>query len=83
MKTLWFFMWVARPPFFLLARWLEAGGPFCYLLWKIVQPPRSEGFLSKVANFLIKGGKKDPPWLEEHFLGVLLVKSWVLTWLPW
>ena len=34
-------------------------GSFCRLLWKIVRPPRSEGFLFKgVANFLTNGGKK-------------------------
>ena len=36
-------------------------GSFCHLLWKIVRPPCSEGFLFKgVANFLTTGGKKTP-----------------------
>ena len=41
----------------------EGGGAFCDLLWKMVRPPRSEGFLFKgVANFLHpKVAKMFPP----------------------
>ena len=52
----------------------EAGVSFCHLLWKIVPPPRSEGFLFKVvALFLTKGGEKKTatktPPLDRRFHG--------------
>ena len=46
----------------------EAGGSFSHLLWKLVRPPRSDGFLFKgFANLLTKGWQKDPHFI--YFLG--------------
>ena len=42
-------------------------GSSCHLLWKIVRPPRSEGFLFKGSPiFLAKGGKKTPLAVHQH-----------------
>ena len=41
---------------------------FCHLWWKIDRPPGSEGILfRRVANFLTKGGRKDPPCVPKQF----------------